>query len=388
MLRVRGIILLSVSFLFLYISTKGAVGHSASDPCSAAEPLRRTNPSTLLRTNWLVSPELLEHARLKILWQSELPIRKDESLERLILIGNRIYAFSDRNFLVSLDREKGNVIFSRSAAPAGIPVVGLELYRDKLISVIGNKLVEIDPQTGVDGKAKVLDFSIVCPAVRNNTYFYISGPDRRLHILQVDNKLQVFEVSADNDSTITSVIAGERFVIFGTDGGNVISITPDKPKRLWQFDAGGAIAGPIVWDRMSLFFAAKDTGVYRLDIDDPMTVELVWKFQIPSIPTTAPRVTREVVYQYAPAKGMVAIDRQKGKQIWLLEQGVDLLAEAKRKAFVFTKAGTLAVMDNAGAKLLYTVNFARVSRYAANTMDSKIYIADERGRIACLEPIQ
>jgi len=45
-------------------------------------------------------------------------------------------------------------------------------------------------------------------------------------------------------------------------------------------------------------------------------------------------------------------------------------------------------MDNARTKLLYTVNFASVSIYAANTKDSKIYIADERGRIACLEPVE
>jgi hypothetical protein len=74
--------------------------------------------------------------------------------------------------------------------------------------------------------------------------------------------------------------------------------------------------------------------------------------------------------------------------MWLLPQGAELLAEADRKAFVVTNAGTLAVMDNARGKLLYTVNFADVSKYAANTTDSKIYIADERGRVACLEPVK
>jgi outer membrane protein assembly factor BamB len=368
MLRLRNIVILLIGFSILYISADAVAAEAETD--------------------WLVSPELLEHAKLKILWQNELPMRKAESLERLFIIGNRIYALSDRNFLLSLNRENGNVIFSKFVAPAGIPVVGLELYQGKLISVIGNKLVEIAPETGIESSAKTLDFGVICPVARNSSFFYISWLDKRLHILRADNKLQVFEVTADNDSLITSVIADEEFVVFGTDAGNVISITPHAPKKLWQFDAAAAITGPIVRDRMSLFFTSKDTNVYRIDIVNPVMIELVWKYQIPSIPLKAPRVTRRVVYQCAPAKGLVAIDKQRGSLLWLLPQGVDLLAEADGKAFVFTNDRTLAVMDNTRKKLLYTVNFAEVSIYAANTKDSKIYIADKRGRIACLEPVK
>lgn len=366
MLRLKNTVILLIGFSIFYISA-GAVAAG---------------------TDWLVSPELLEHAKLKILWQNELPMRKAESLERLLIIDNRIYALSDRNFLLSLDRENGNVIFSRFVAPAGIPVVGLELYQDELISVIGNKLIEIAPETGIERNAKVLDLGVVCPVARNSSFFYISCPDKRLHILQADDKLQVFEVTADNDSLITSIIADEEFVVFGTDAGNVISITPDGPKKLWQFNAADAIVGPIVRDRRQLFFASKDTNVYRIDIVNPVTAELAWKYQIPSIPLKAPRVTQRVVYQYAPAKGLIAIDKRRGTLLWLLPQGTDLLAEAERKAFVFTNNKTLAVMDNARKKLLYTVNFADVSIYAANTKDSKIYIADKRGRVACLEPVE
>jgi len=74
--------------------------------------------------------------------------------------------------------------------------------------------------------------------------------------------------------------------------------------------------------------------------------------------------------------------------IWQLPEGLDLLAEANGKAYVMTSARTLVVMDNRRAKRLYSVNFTRVSRYAANVADSKIYIADEEGRIVCLRPVE
>ena len=347
-------------------------------------------------SQWLVSPQLLAAGKLEILWQNELPIGEKESLEQLFILGNRIYALSDRNYMVSLNREKGNVIFSRFVAQAGFPVFGLGLYKpvlskvegaesDELFSLIGNKLVEINPEFGTERSVKRLLISATCPVARNSSYFYLGGVDRRMHTLRAGDKVQVFEVAAQNDSMITSIIADENFVIFATDAGNVISITPDRPRRLWQFDAGDGIVAPIVRDAESLFVASRDTNIYRINI---LTGRLVWKYQTEAILDRAPRITQGVVYQYVRGKGLLAIDKRSGDALWLLAEGVDLLAEANGKAYVITNAGTLVVMDNKRAKQLYSVNFAPVSRYTANVTDSKIYIADEAGRIACLKPVE
>lgn len=336
-------------------------------------------------SRWLVSPELLGAGNLEIVWQNELPIRKSESLERLFILGNRIYVLSDSNYMISLNREKGDVIFSRPVAPAGFPVLGLEFYEEELFSVIGNRLVEINPESGTERSAERLAVSATCPAARNSSYFYVAGADRRMHTLRAEDKVQVFEVAADSDSMITSIVADEDFVVFATAAGNVISIMPDRPERLWQFDAAGGIVGPIVKDAGSLFFASKDTNIYRLNV---LTGSFVWKYQEAAVLERSPRVTRDVVYQYVSGKGLTAIDKKSGKFMWRLAGGVDLLAEAGGKAYVMTNAGTLAVMDNNRGKQLYSINFAGVSKYVANTVDSKIYIADEAGRIACLKPIE
>ncbi|MHC4655254.1 MAG: hypothetical protein ACYS91_09575 [Planctomycetota bacterium] len=73
--------------------------------------------------------------------------------------------------------------------------------------------------------------------------------------------------------------------------------------------------------------------------------------------------------------------------MWEVPGGIDLLVEAAGKAYVIAK-GRLVVMDNKKAKRLYSVNFAGISKYATNTADSKIYIANKAGRIACLKPIE
>ena len=250
-------------------------------------------------------------------------------------------------------------------------------------------MYEIDPNTGIGHSTIDVEYGIVCPAARNNSFIYLAGADRRLHVLRAEDKVQVFKVAAGNDSIITTVLADEAFIVFGTDRGNIISILPNQPVHLWKFDASGAIVGSIARDGMSLYFASEDMNVYRLDIiGPPEGWRLVWKYQTNGMLNTTPCVAKSIVYQVIYGKGLTAINKNNGTFLWSVPLGIGFLAEAKGKAYVITKDGTLVVMDNNTNKRLYSVNFAGVTRYAANIVDSKIYIADKLGRIACLQPLE
>ena len=93
-------------------------------------------------------------------------------------------------------------------------------------------------------------------------------------------------------------------------------------------------------------------------------------------------------YQPLGDKGLIAIDKNSGRLLWQIDNGLDLLAQANGKAYVITNARTLIVMDNKQARKICEINFAAVSKYAANVDDSKNYIADTKGRIACLRPTE
>ena len=331
----------------------------------------------------LVSRELLERAKLKLEWENKLPITRKERLEQLSIIGDGIYALSDRNYLVSLNRRTGNLIFSGSLASPALTVLGLDVYKDELFTLIGNRLVEINAEIGTELRSKGLHFGVTCPAARNDSYFYLAGADGRLRTLRAKDKVNLFEVAADG--LITSIVADNHIVAFATDRGNVTGMIPHKPEGLWEFRASDGVVGPIVRDGESLFVASRDTYVYKLDVRDGTTP--VWKHQTGALLDRSPRVTQEVVYQYARYKGLSAIDKESGRLIWQLPEGVDLLAEANGNAYVITNERTLVLMDNKKAKQLYSVNLAKVSKYAPNTADSSIYIADEAGRVVCLRPV-
>jgi outer membrane protein assembly factor BamB len=335
----------------------------------------------------MISPSLLEHAGLKTAWEQTLPLKKGEKFVAVTLLGDRLYLRSDQNYMWSLDRAKGDVVFSRSIAAPGIPVLGLVAYEDSLISVIGNLLVELDANSGKEQRASNLELSIVAPPARNGQFFYVSAADRRLHVFRANDLVRIFPVTADDDSLVTTIVADESLVAFGTNAGDLVGMAPDAPTKLWQFKATEALAGPVIRDGASFYFASTDTNVYRVDVADGTNATLAWKFQAEAVLDRSPRLTKDFVYQYAVGRGLTAIAKQTGKAAWSLPEGADLLAEAGNKAYVISENRTLTVMDNAAGTKLLSVNFAPVTDHAANTTDARIYLMDETGRVACLEPI-
>ena len=335
-----------------------------------------------------VSRDLLRHVGLTVVWQGTLPVKPSERINVMTLLDNRLYVRSDRNYVWSLDRNDGNVVFSRAVAPRGFPILGWTAYGDRLICVIDNQLVQLDIDTGLERRVSDLGLSIMAPPIRNSSFFYIGAADRRLHALRTEALVQVFEVAAGNQSLITTVLADDQMVVFGTDEGNLVAVAADGPRKLWEFKAVEAISGPVVRDGDSFFFANKDTNVYRVDMVEPYSVVLAWKQQMEAVLDRSPRVTADVIYQYAFSRGLTAMNKQTGRLLWALPDGVDLLAQAGGKAYVITRNRTMTIMDNATGRKLSSVNFAPVVNHVANTVDAKIYVADTQGRVACFVPVR
>ncbi|MFC1677671.1 PQQ-binding-like beta-propeller repeat protein [Planctomycetota bacterium] len=333
----------------------------------------------------LVSGSLLEAGNFEKVWGNKLPLKQFENLTELRVVGNRVYILSEQNYVFALSKATGTIVFSRPLSAAGMPMVGLELHDDKLFSLIGNRLIEIEPEFGKEISSRNLVFNITCPAVRNDNYFYIAGSDSRLHALRSKDKVQVFEASSGVGSLITSMVADDKFLVFATDAGDVKSIAPDDPRQLWSFKAGQAVVGPVVRQGKWLYVASADTNVYKINI---FTGKLAWIYKSGAVLGRGPAVTKNIVYQYVHNRGLAAISNRSGKLLWQLDRGIDLLAESAGMAYVITGTGELVTMDNKTGKQLNSVVIDLVSKYVVNTEDENIYIADQSGRISCIKPVK
>ncbi len=331
----------------------------------------------------LVQAELLERARLTVVWESNLALDRPERLGCLFVRGDSIYALTNQNYLYGLNKRDGRIRFGKLLASKGLSVFRPQLFENDLFFTAGNKLLQIDTEFGRVVNSKHFTFTVAVPIVRNAKYVYVAGSDRRLHIFDAESKLEEFQVAADNDSMITSVVTDDKYVVFSTEEGNVVSILPGAPIRKWQFNTAGTEAARLVADDGSVFVSSRDTNLYQLNAK---TGKMISKFHTGAKLVSTVRVTERKVYQYARRHGLYAIDKESGKQIWQLNEGVDLLTEAGEKAYVMTNDNAIVVVDNRTGKKLYSVNLAGVSIYVSGSPDSHIYIGDGLGRLACLKP--
>ena len=343
------------------------------------------SPSLFASQPQIVSEKLLNYNHLKTAWINNLVLGKKEAADKLFVMDEDIYVLTNHNTFFCLSRDNGKIRFVMSIAPKGLPVFRPKLYENKLFIIAANNLLIIDNYLGVQIHKQRIKFSVTAAAAPNNSYLYIAGMDKRLHATDKEAQLQQFAVAADNGSMITSIAATNEYVIFSTDKGNIISISPDSPKKNWQYDAVGEISAPIVLQGSSLYVAGRDTNLYKLNA---LSGRLDWQVRTEAALTTEPRVTETTVYQYAKDKGLYAINKQDGKILWLLKNGVDLLAEDGSKAYIKTGDGLCVVINNKTAKKLYAINFNRVSHFAANSLDSAMYLLDDAGQIVCVKPVK
>ncbi len=372
----RGRLCLALILCVLCISSQWLYSQQSPPPEQQSPPPEQ-QPAPL------VTAEQLEQVRLTLLWESKLALDEPERLQHLFFRGESIYALTNQNYLLGLNKKDGRMRFGKFLVSAGFSVLGPQLFENNLFFTAGNSLLQINTEFGREVSSKHFNFTVTAPIVRNAKHIYVAGSDRRLHVLNAESRLEEFQVAADNDSVITSILADDEYVVFSTEEGDIISISPDSPHRNWQFNVAGAISAEMVADDGAVFVSCQDTNFYKLNTDKG---RMIWKFHAGAKLLSPARVTQKVVYQHARQHGLYAIDKESGKQIWQLDEGRDLLTEANEKAYVITNDSTVLVMDNRTGKKMYSVCLTGVSKYVSGSPDSRIYIGDCVGRLACLKP--
>ncbi len=336
----------------------------------------------------LISPALLERAALETGWQVNLSLKASEQIDRMYVFEKYVYVLTNRNYLYCIDKEKKAVRFGLELALPGFPICEPLYHEGDLWFMIGNELRIVSPKMGAIEKRKrlkMLGQSAVGGMVRNKKHLYVASSDKRLHCFAIDGFWQEFMVAAPDGSQINSVVADDDFLVFTTAAGNVVSIYPDQAKRRWGYDIVGEISAPLVRQDESLYVAGTNTKLYKINIKN-LRAEWADPFHAGGALKKSPMLGDKVLYQSVDGKGVYAIDKETGQMVWQVPRGVDVLVEVGGKAYVFARPGVLVVMDNAEGKQLYSLNFEMVKKYAVNTADEALYVADLKGRVACITP--
>lgn len=332
----------------------------------------------------IVSAALLEKAGLAPAWSNVLPLKANEYVAKVFSLGDKVYCLTSSNYLFALDRSQGSVAFGTQIALPDLPVSDGQLYRNTVLFMSGSDLIEVNTPTGLVTKSKLKDRA-ACPPVRNKTNLYVSGTDRRLHVYDLGEHVKRFDATAENDALIVSVFASEDYVVFATQAGDIVRMGSESPTLTWQYNFKGSILAPFVHDANNLYVPSLNTNLYKIRTSDG---HKLWVHQCSGPLKTSPLIGTKLVYQYVFDRGIAAIDKETGVELWAMPSAVAVLAEAGGKTFCFDDGHNLLVVAGDKGTVLQRVNFAAVQMMVSSARDERIIVADRSGRIACITSIK
>jgi hypothetical protein len=339
----------------------------------------------------LVSGALSGEAGLKQDWQIRLPIKTEagESVDRLFVFDPYLLVLTDQNYLFCRNRLDGSYRFEMQIAEKGLPVVDPLYLENRILFIVGSQLKVLDPNSGMFiRKADLAEVgeSRNASFAKNDQFIYVAGVDRRIHAFKIQEDgdyVRLFTATADDDSSITSIGVTNERVYFTTLTGHIVAMEANQAKKIWQYNASGAITASLLLGEGALYAGGQDTKLYKISTSNGT---LLWDtpFFAGDKILHAPHLGKMNLYLNAGISGLYGVSEQTGKEIWNVPAGESVLCESGDRAYVYAQPGVLVVMNNATGKEVFSLNFSEVTRYGVNLLDPRMYVADRQGRVACI----
>jgi len=190
---------------------------------------------------------------------------------------------------------------------------------------------------------------------------------------------------------------GKDAVFLASERGYVTKVSIEDRKPLWalpegQFGTYGGVLADLVLDGVNLYVASTDTKLYCL-FENSGRVQ--WQFFAGEALKTAPAVTKDLVYQYIPSRGLAAIDKKIGSDAnnsrsprWIANGVVKFLAQDDTYAYGATSDNHVVALDKASGQEKFRSRRKDFAAFAISTAgDGIIYVADENARVTAVKPI-
>jgi outer membrane protein assembly factor BamB len=183
----------------------------------------------------------------------------------------------------------------------------------------------------------------------------------------------------------------ENVVYFGSQDHRVYAVTTSRqpvwPLDQFSFETDGEIKAAVKADGFAVYAASTDTKLYALD---RLSGKIKWTYFAESALSTPPTPTEDTVYQYAPGKGLVAIDKTEGRvdrePKWVAADAVQVLSVGQKRVYVRLSDDTIGAVDKQTGDLLWREP-KRYAKFTTNLQDATIFVATEGGEVYAYQPV-
>lgn len=342
------------------------------------------------------TPRLLEPAageRVQKIWVADLSLQNDH-LESVYPRQNTIYVYTENNDVYAISRFGGKINWETRIGEPFTALLPPLVTADRVVFPV-NTTLHIYDNHGIEDHAQDVGFAMHAPGVTDGGHMiYIpEAHEGGARVAAIDINKQVGEVVWEflTRGPITAAPAlYENLLFVGSEDNRVYAVTTSR-LPVWSlddfaFETAGRIEADVKADDYAVYAASTDTKLYALD---RLSGKIKWMYYGEAPLSTPPAVTADMVYQYAPGKGLVAINKTAGKMdreaVWAAPQAKQVLSVGAKRVYVSMDDGTIGALDKENGKVVWRGS-RKYSVFTTNLQDSTIFVATDDGQIYAYRP--
>lgn len=350
----------------------------------AAEPAARPVRDQGLR----VDDAAMSRAGLATTWHVKLPLAITERIESLSLLEEHVYAISDRGTLFAVRAESGLVQWQQEIALPGdvIYPVTHALAAEGLGPVVvttASSVRMLERETGKEVGNYVLKSPPLSSAVADNERFYCTLAGQRYAAMRRKDGVESWSYTSSGASTVAPHLVGDRLLLVNNKGAMHL-LEGKQRARIWHSELKAAVLPPLFVSDADLFFTTADHWLYSVDpIVGPAKDKFRWRYRLNSRPSEGPAVAGDMIFQYDPNAGLIALDKTSGEPRWTAKAR-RLLSVAGGQAFLQADGPVLLLVDAKTGRTQVSIPLQQVDYFPANGLTDAVFLGNRLGEIASL----
>jgi outer membrane protein assembly factor BamB len=365
----------------------------------------------------LPNAQTLAKANLQYYWKMErkdLALLEDESISIVYKLDENLYAITDHDRLICIDKDRGlfkwsyairtygQRIFRPSESvkqitlsrrpPSTTQIVDKAAYDEptKYRAVVINTtthLYVLDRDNGDLIRDIKLPFAAATGTATDGTYTFIATAEGNYCAILLNEAAPIWSLGTNSSIDVSPVVAAGLVFVGGTDGViRTARIGPEEHPE-WHANLGSPINGPLTVSDKVCLVPCDD---YRLYAFLPTTGVPMWKqpFIARDKIHDPPQLGDSTVFQYVRGDKFYAINLTSGMKRWESDTAMAVLAlrmdKMDNNVYLLSKGNYLEVADEILGTVKEKLPLNGLDLYVANTNSPAIYVGNHNGFLACI----
>lgn len=173
-------------------------------------------------------------------------------------------------------------------------------------------------------------------------------------------------------------------VVWGTDAGNVYSVTPDKLLAVYRFKAHDSVLAGLMYRPPYIYAASRDGYLYAL-IDEKGGSR--WQFSLGNPIVETPMATADGVYVIPETGGLYKLAPETGEELWSSPGVFQFISASPTRLYTVDAAGRLLILSAQTGTRVGSISTEHLPLKVFNRDNDRIYLATTAGLVQCLHEV-